>query len=347
MDTMKVAVFTGPGAIEIQTAPKPAPKPNQILMRIKACAICTWEQRVYSGIKKVEFPFVGGHEMTGVIEAIGSEIDPNCWKVGDTAAIGLMLACGSCHYCQIGEQGSCENFNHSKQLDGLPYHGMGGLSEYMLVRPEHLFKFNHISHEHATLTEPLSCVIHSTEMAQIKFSDTVLVIGCGIMGLFHTILSVKSGASVIACDLDDSRLKLASELGAHKVINSSNIDLDKQVRKLTNGRGADVIFDTTPISAVAKDALKSAGKLGKIVFYSSFYPDIPIDISPDWLHKNLIQLIGTANSNQTDFMKSAKMLSEGIVDAKPFISEVYPLDRVKEAFESAVKGDKFRVVVQL
>src|SRR5699024_9724602 len=114
----------------------------------------------------------------------------------------------------------------------------------------------------------------------------------------------------------------------------------------TRGIKAQVVFDTTPISAVAEDAVKSVANNGRLVLYSSFYPDTPISISPDWLHKSAAKLLGTANSNTADFTKATRLLSQGIIDVKPFVSEVYELKDYKQAFESAIKGDKFRVVIK-
>jgi len=83
-----------------------------------------------------------------------------------------------------------------------------------------------------------------------------------------------------------------------------------------------------------------------MVLYSSFYPDIPVSISPDWLHKSAAKLMGTANSNSVDFTKAARLLSQGIVDVKKLVSEVYDVEDYLAAFESAAKGDKFRVVIK-
>ncbi|MEW6696304.1 MAG: zinc-dependent alcohol dehydrogenase [Bacillota bacterium] len=346
-DKMKIAVFRDVRKIELEEADIPLPKGKQILVRLKACAICTWEQRVYTGVKKVEFPFIGGHEMVGEIVELGEGVDNKIWKKGDRVAIGVMLACGQCYYCQIGEHGCCENFNHSKHLDGLPYRGMGGLSQYMLVCQEDIFRIENVSDEEATITEPLSCVINSVETGDPRFGQNVLVIGCGIMGLLHVILAAKKGATVIACDVNEQRLELAKSMGARYTINPAKEDLSTTVKSLTHHRGADIVFDTTPIADLVKEAFKSVSMMGKIVLYSSFYPDVPIEFSPDWVHKKSIQILGTANSSRNDFIKAAKMISDGTVDMKPFVSEVYNFSEITEALESAAKADKFRVVVKL
>jgi len=347
MEQMRIAVFHDVCKIVVEKCPIPEVSAGQILMRVDVCALCTWEQRVYTGIKGVQYPFIGGHEMAGEIVALGEGADERSWSVGDQIVYGTNLACGSCYYCKIHEEQNCQYFDHHKHLKGLPYHGMGGLSQYLSIEPQHAFKFYRVTPHEASLSEPLSCVIHSSETARVEYGDFVVVIGCGIMGLLHCQLAAKSGAVVIASDPNEKRLKLANDMGAHYLHCPKEESLSDFVMELTNNFGAQVVFDTTPISQVAEDAVGLLAQLGRLVLYSSFYPDEPVSFSPDSLHKKGQIITGTANSNSRDFMKATRMISEGIIDVKPCISEIFPLEKVDQAFESAVQGDKFRVQIEL
>lgn len=344
--TMRTAVFTDVREIGLQECERPTARGNKVVVRVHACAICTWEQRVYTGVNKVEFPFIGGHEIAAEIAELGEDVNRAEWKIGDRVVVGATLPCRNCYYCKNGKEESCEHFNHSAHLAGLPYRGMGGLSEYLLVSPDCMFKYDRVSSEEAAIIEPLSCVIHSVEVADVQMGDTVLVIGSGIMGLLHTALCAKKGATVIVSDINEERLTLARQLGASFVIQPRKEDLAKRVAEITKGIKAQVIFDTTPIASVVEDAFQCIGNAGKIVLYSSIHPADPVLFNPNWVHGKSIQILGTANSNDRDFMRAAKMVSEGVIDMKPFISEVYPADAVKDAFASAAKADKFRVVVK-
>lgn len=345
-ETAKTLVFTGERQIELREYKIPKVSDDKVLIKVEACAICTWEQRVYTGVKKVEYPFIGGHEMVGRIVKMGKDVDQRQWKEGDFVAVGVTLPCKNCYQCKSGNEQNCEHFDHSKQQEGLPEKGMGGFSSHLLVKPENLFHISHVCAEEATITEPLSCVVHSVETAEIELGDTVVVIGCGIMGLLHTVLSVKRGACVIVSDTNEDRTNLALKLGASYAVNPEKENLLERVNEITDGIKAQAVFDTTPISAVAEDAVKVAANNGRVVLYSSFYPDTPISISPDWLHKSAVKLMGTANSNAADFTKAARLLSQKIVDVKPLISEVYEFKDYEKAFESAIMGDKFRVVLK-
>ena len=343
---MKTAVFYGIKDLKIEECDLPEVSENKILIKIEACAICTWEQRVYTGVKKVDYPFIGGHEIAAEIVALGSNIDKTKWQVGDKVVFGTNLACGECDFCKSGEEQNCLDFNHSKQLEGLPHKGMGGLSEYMLVESKHLFHYFGVTPEEAALTEPLSCVVHSCETADIQYGDLVVVIGCGIMGLLHVALAVKSGARVIACDLNSERLELAKKIGAHYIVDSSKEELSIKVKEISHNLGANVVFDTTPFHSVAEESIKLVSNTGKVILYSSFYPDEPVSFSPDKLHKGGYSIAGTANSNSRDFVRASKMISERVIDMRPFISEIVPFADVVAGFESAIKGDKYRVVVR-
>lgn len=345
-EKMKTAVFKGIKEIELQECERPVPIGNKVLVKIDATAICTWEQRVYTGVNKVEFPFIGGHEIAAHIVEMGDTVNLDEWHIGDKVVVGATLQCRNCYYCKTGNSQCCEHFNHSAHLEGLPHKGMGGLSEYMIVSPDCMFPYRNISPEEAAIIEPVSCVVHSVEIADIQLGDMVLVIGCGIMGLLHTILAARQGACVFASDINEERLEMAKTLGAKYTINPTKEELSQRVAELTNGRKAQVIFDTTPLPAVVGEAFKCVANGGKIVLYSSIHPAKPVPFDPNWVHGKSIQILGTANSNDRDFMRAAQMVSEGVIDLKPFVSEIYNADDVKEAFESAIKGDKFRVVVK-
>ena len=191
-NVMRTAVFTDVKKIELQECERPVPRGNKVLVKIDATAICTWEQRVYTGVNKVEFPFIGGHEIAAHIVEMGEEVNRQEWAVGDQVVVGATLQCRNCFYCKTGNSQSCDHFNHSVHLEGMPHKGMGGLSEYMLVSPDCMFKYDNVTPEEAAIIEPVSCVVHSVETADIQMGDTVLVIGCGIMGLLHVALACGS-----------------------------------------------------------------------------------------------------------------------------------------------------------
>lgn len=345
-DTMRTAVFTAVGQIGLQECARPVARGGKALVKIDATAICTWEQRVYTGVNKVEFPFIGGHEIAGHIVALGEDVNGEEWSVGDRVVVGATLQCKNCEACKTGNSQSCGRFNHSAHLEGMPYRGMGGLSEYMLAAPDCMFHYANVAPEEAAIIEPVSCVVHSVETADVQFGDTVLVMGCGIMGLLHVILASRRGARVIASDPNGERRKMALRMGASVAVDPASEDLPARTEEITSGDKASVVFDCTPIPSLVEDAFRCVKSAGKIILYSSVKPAEGVTFDPNWVHSKSIQILGTANSNERDFVRASRLVSGGVIDVKPFISEIYEAEDVARAFESAVKGDKFRVVVR-
>lgn len=348
MDTCKAAIFTEVEKLEVVDIKKPTPKANEVLVELKTCAICTWEQRVYKGINQVDFPFIGGHEEAGIITAVGSDIDPKLWNVGDRVVVGMLTSCGECENCRIGEEGSCQNFSYEKMVGGLDTRGMGGFSQYLAVPVSKLFKIaDKLSYEEAALTEPLSCVVHSVELANIQLGESVVVIGAGIMGAFHAILARNKGGRVIVVEPNQQRLELLKSLGFNELINPSQVNAVEEVLALTDNKGADVILNTVGVSKLAEESIEMSALYGRVVLYSSYHPDTPLSISPNKLHRRMTKLVGTANSNTHDFITAMKLLNEGIVDVKPFISGTYPLASIVEGMQAALTPDTYRIVVTM
>jgi L-iditol 2-dehydrogenase len=176
--------------------------------------------------------------------------------------------------------------------------------------------------------------------------NDVVIIGSGIMGAFHIQLARLKGARVIVCEVDKGRMEIARKMGAHIVIDSSKEDPAARIKELTENRGADVVFCTVAIPEVAAQSVAMAGKLGRVVFYSSFHPDKPIEINPNRVHSAETVITGSVNPTPADFLASSRLLSFKIVDPSLLISERIPLANLAVAFEKAIVPSTYRVVVQ-
>jgi len=344
-EKMKTVVICGVGQLAVEEYPVPACPADKILVRVEACAICTWEQRVYKGINKVEYPFIGGHEIAGRIAQIGAQVDGRIWHAGDKVVCGVITSCDNCPQCKAGDSQACMYFNHSKLQPGMPYHGMAGMSSYYLADPRKCFHYDGIPAVQAALTEPVTCVLHAVEAADIHFGDLVVVIGCGIMGQLNALLAARRGAMVVVSDTNPQRTDLALRLGAKYAINPAQEDLRERVAAISKGEMANVVIDTTPVVSVVTDAIGCLANCGKVVFYSSFHPAVPVPFDPNMVHGHNLQFIGSANSNERDFIRATRLLSEGVVDLAPFVSATYPVEQAQQAFDAACQGDKFRVVL--
>lgn len=344
MEKMKAAVITGKKKAEILEIKKPQPGKGEVLVNIKANALCTWEQRAFLGVIDMKLPFLGGHEISGVVEEIGEGIDEKEYKIGQKVAVRALYSCGSCYYCRQGEENLCigkPGKDPNKEI-----WGPGGLGEYLVATPRELFKLPDDLHfEYGAFTEPLACVVNSVERSKIELGNDVVIIGAGIMGLLHVMVSKLKGARTIVSEPDENRRKLAKEIGADITFDPTKEDLIEKVKSLTEGRGADVVFNTTAIAAVAGQAIKATGKSGRVIMYSSIHPDKPIEVSPNWIHSTQVEIIGAVSPTIESFQTSSILLSKKLINPEKLISAKYPLEEAQKAFEHAVRPDSYRIIV--
>ena len=344
---MRTVVSVAPHTIEIREVERPKPGKNQVLVEVKSCNICTWEQRVFAGEYPYMYPFNGGHEAAGVICELGEDVIPEAWPVGTKVAVRTLDSCGACYYCRHNAPNLCTHKlkkSNNVDIDGVKM--MGGLSEYVLADISGVyFLSDDIDFHTAIFAEPLACVLQSVMQANIEMGSDVVVIGGGIMGMLHLMCAKLRGARVILSEMDDTRRALALELGADEVINPREVDAVQAVKDLTEGRGADTVFNTTAIPAVAKQAVDMTGYMGTVVMYSSQHPAKDIEISPSWLHSSQAKITGTVSPSIVSFEQSVNMLKKNLIDTTKLFYGSFPIEKATEAFETAMRPDTYRCAI--
>ncbi|MBR5048530.1 MAG: zinc-binding dehydrogenase [Erysipelotrichaceae bacterium] len=340
-----VIALTAIGKVEIEEHPMFTCDPDKMIIKTDYCALCTYEQRVFSGVHKIDLPLIGGHEVSGTVVEVGKELQGKDFKVGDKVVVGVNISCGTCYYCQTGQSQSCPNFSNLIVQPGAPYPGTAALMEYQMQKAQNVFKYYDVTPQEACLIEPISCVLHSVESADPQFGYYAVIIGAGMMGQLHSQLARLKGCMTIVIDMNTERLKLASQLGATHVIDPTAEDALAKVMEYTHGRGADIVFDTTPAAEVAQDAMKYLAYCGKLVIYSGIYPNKKIEVDPHLIHKRSYQIIGSANSSQRDFVRSSSLLSHRLIEVRPFIEGVFEAKDAQKAFETA--PGRFRNLIHL
>ena len=342
---IKTIAVTGEKQTEIMNLTTPDLRNGEALIKVHAVALCTLEQRIFRGEVKMPLPCTGGHEVSGEIVALGDGVNKKMWAPGDRVAVRLLYNCGECYYCRTGHANLCERAQKKPVREGMLI-GPGGLCDYVIVNTGYLFKIpDTLSYEEASLTEPLACVVHSVTKANIQLGEDVVVIGGGIMGQYHVMLAKRRGARVIMSEVDESRRALARKLGADITFNPMEKDPVEYVKSLTEGRAADVVFNTTAIPSVVPQAIAMTGKAGRMIQYSSMHPDAPAPVSPQMLHGNEPILTGSISPDVHDFFTANRLLSGGIIDCKPLIAKKFPFEQAQQAFEAAIVPGTFRVII--
>ena len=343
-DSMRAVVITGPNKASLQEVGRMVPVPGEVLVRCHTAAICTAERRVFSGHMRY-YPMIGGHEFTGTVERVdGLEIDLD---PGDRVAIDASTRCGRCYYCVKGRNNQCvKMFEFRHDYD---YYQMGGgFGEYVALRPSQMIKLaDHVDLEEASVLEPLACCIHSLKRAQIRFGETVLVIGAGTMGGMHVMLAKLAGASVIVSDIDPVRLAQAGQLGADRTVNPETEDLVAVVKDLTAGRGADGVIVAASSRGAGEQGLRCVGRTGRLVFYASLHPSGMLDLDWNRVHYEEIVITGTEGHTDQDFHEAVALVSNGSVSVRPLISRVISLEELPAELGSRPAGETQRVVVRL
>ncbi|SCY05618.1 alcohol dehydrogenase catalytic domain-containing protein [Alkaliphilus peptidifermentans] len=343
MDKYKVSILTGVNETKIYELNKREPIGKEVLVKVDCCAICTLEQRVYDGVRKL-YPFAGGHEIAGTVEKLGEDVKNI--KIGDKVAVRTLNTCGECYYCRSGNENQCVVSYKSTIHEG--FLGPGGFAEYVMVNAKSIYKVaDDVDLKHAALTEPLACCIHSVNQADINLGDDVVVVGVGIMGALHIQLSKLKGARVIACEIDDSRLEVAKKMGADVVINSTDMNnVISEINKLTDNRGADVVFCTVPSTQVASDCIKITGKLGRAIMYTSFHPDNPVEVSVNHIHSSEMVITGAVSPKNVDFLTATKLISNKSIDLSHLITSTEKLCNIDEAYKKALSPTAYRIIVE-
>jgi L-iditol 2-dehydrogenase len=342
-DTYRRAVFVAPRKIRFDTLPIPKLGPRQALVKVKACALCTWEQRSYTGEESL-YPLSGGHEVAGELVKLGSKLFTEA-EVGDRVVAAALIRCGYCESCRRGMDNLCDNSRELFQDTGIA--GPGGLAEYMLLDDYQLYRAGQqVPFEQLCLAEPLACVIRSVRKAAVQPADRVVVMGAGIMGLLHLALAKRVGATVFVSEPDNQRSAFALEMGADAIIDPTKHSYAAQVVELTAGRGADVVFCAVSIGAAVEQAMESVAKGGRVHVYASIHPrGIRISVDPNLFHNREIVLTGTMSQDREEMRQAVQMISDRAIDLRPLISRQFPLSQLEEALQAAIRPDTYRVIV--
>ncbi len=350
--TMTVGVMTAPGAVELREVPVPGPGPGEVLIRIRATAICTWEQRTYGGGQANTFPFLGGHEIAGEVVALGPGVaaapagGPGAnasLAVGSRVAVGYP-SCGRCHWCLTGQDRACALHHAGAPRYGDAW-GPGGFAQYKTHPADGVAMIGEAGWDVACLTEPLACAVHAARLLGVQPSREAVVIGAGVMGLLNVVALKVHGARVIVTEVDGGRLELARRMGADEVVDGTSVDPVERVRDLTDGRGAEFVVAAAGGATANDQAIAMLAPRGRFVLFASTHPDPALELRPNAVHSRETGVIGAMAADKADFYVASRLVRFGLVDLLPLIQATYPLVRLREAMDLAIQPGAYRVIV--
>ena len=353
-----VARSTG-APVTVETIVVPDPGPGETVVRVQACGVCHTDLHYREGAINDEFPFLLGHEAAGIVESIGdgvTEVEP-----GDFVILNWRAVCGECRSCRRGRPWYCFNTHNATQkmtlTDGTvlsPALGIGAFAEKTLVAAGQATKVNPAAKpETAGL---LGCGVMAGLGAamltgNVQRGDTVAVFGCGGVGDAAIAGARLAGArTVIAVDLDDRKLAIATEFGATHTVNAGAGDPVEAVRALTDGFGADVCIEAVGRPEVMQQAFFARDLAGTLVQVGVPDPSMKIELP-------MIEFFGRGGTLKPswygdclpsrDFPVLIDLYLQGRLDLDRFVTETISLDDVEAAFHKMERGEVLRSVVTI
>lgn len=341
MERMLQAKLVDLQSIELEEVEIPEVRENEVLIKVKTCGICGSDIHAYKGEHPfVHPPIVLGHEFSGVISKIGSNVKN--FKEGDKVTVEPNLVCGRCYNCRKGRYNICTNL---KVIGCVGYNG--AFAEYIVVPSEKLIKLpDGLSFEEAALIEPTAVAVHAVRKTDQKLGQKVLVLGAGPIGLLVMQAAKLQGADqVIITDLLGYRLKKAEIFGADKVVNSSSENLVELTQEYYGQEGIDLIYDCVGIEETISQALQIVRKGSKIVIVGVPQGNIRTNLA--YIQDRELELTGSLMYVREDFTAALNLIEKEKIQVKPLITHRFKLKDLETAFKMLLeaKEEIFKVLV--
>lgn len=320
MTDMRAAVLYGAGDLRVETRAVPTPGPGEVLVRVTGCGVCGSDATEYArGPVLTHLPVVLGHEFTGMVEAVGADVD---LPLGAQVVCGAGISCGTCKPCRAGRTNLCRRYRTAGlQLDG-------GLAEFACVPAATLYDVTSwgLASDTLALAQPMAIAVHAVARSGLAAGDEAVVVGVGGIGAFLTYAAAAVGAHVLAVDRSDERLNLARAIGAERTLRAGESSVAEALAAA--GWEADVLFEVSG-SRSGWDAVVEAALPGAVLVPVGIQrEDVPAPLGSWTLREYTI--VGTvAHAMAVDIPRAVELLA-GRADWSDVADEVLPLDDVAE-----------------
>ena len=342
---MRALLLSAYKKLSVVDMPTPEIGDEDVLVRVRACGICGSDIHGYDGSTGRRIPpLVMGHEAAGVIERVGQGVEG--FTAGERVAFDSTVSCGRCDFCRRGRINLCDNRTVLGVSCG-DYRRHGAFAEYVAVPSRILYKLpDSLPFERAALLESVSIAVHAVGRHVPKPTDTVVVVGSGMIGvLIVQVLNDKGSRNIVAVDVDPQKLALAQRLGARHTLNPNERDVAAEVRAISGGKGADVSFEVVGVGDTVVSAIRSVRKGGTVVLVGNLSPKVDLPLQE--VVSREISVFGSCASSG-EIPECIDLVARGVVDVDPIISLKAPLDEGPELFARLYRGDKtlMKVIIQ-
>lgn len=290
---MKALMIEAEGRSALHDVAERTPGPGEVLVRVRHVGLCGSDLNTFRGLNPlVTLPRIPGHEIGGEIAALGPDL-PVGYSVGQRVVVLPYTSCGACSSCRKGRTNACRyNKTLGVQQDG-------GLAESIVLPYGKVIANDTLAARHLALVEPLSVGFHAVARGAVSAGDTVVVIGCGMIGMGAIVAAAARGARVIAIDVNADKAAYATRFGAAHAVDASTENVAERIKALTNDDGADVVIEAVGLPVTFTQAIDLAGFAGRVVYVG--YSKAPVTYETRFFNLKELDIMGSRNATMADF----------------------------------------------
>ena len=336
--TMRAGVYREKGIVRVEEVPVPEVADGEVLIKVAACGICGTD------IKKIFHAYVPppqilGHEVAGTVVAVGRGVAK--WKLGDRVMSFHHIPCGQCFYCERRLFSQCKQYKTTGLTGGFTPNG-GGFAEYVKAMPwvaERGFVAlpDNVSFEEATFIEPINTILKAVQKARVTAGESVLIAGCGPIGLQFLMVAKLEGAKLYTSDPMAVRRGKSLTLGALESFDPSDGKLVEQIKARTEGRGADAVLVAVAHPSVVVDALAAARPGGRVLLFAANDPVTRIEFPAAAVGIDEKEILGSYSAAVDIQEAGADLVLKKKLPVMDIVTHRFPLARIQEGLDLAVK----------
>lgn len=334
--------ISSPRVVDVTERDFPVFESDHVLIKVEYVGFCGSDLNTFLGRNLMAIsPVIPGHEIGGVVKKVGDAVPSGLFSAGMTVTVNPYTSCGKCSSCRKGRPNACE-FNET-----LGVQRNGAMCEYIAVPWNKVIPAPGISSRDCALIEPLSVGFHAVDRGAVTDIDTVMIIGCGMIGLGAVVRAAMRGATVIAADLDDEKLELARALGATHVVNTSHGNIHELLAEYTGGMGPDVVVEAVGSPVTYVMAVDEVAFAGRVVCIG--YSKNDVTFQTGLFVKKELDIRGSRNAMPSDFDAVIRYLRRGDCPVEKLISRIVTPECAGEALDewSRNPGKVFRILTRL
>lgn len=343
---MKAALMYGANDVRIELTEKPIVEEGGMLLKVIAVGLCGSDIRnLTTDSKNGKYPHIYGHETVGIVSMVGK--NNRKYKIGDRLYVYPCTPCLKCESCITGNTHICSNLKCYDQIQGsfaeflnIPEWGVKGPNIFKIPDEVDLFD--------VTLSEPLSSVYACQENINVSKGDTVVILGAGPIGCFHSEIAKMRGAStVIMCEINNERLHNSLNFGVDYIINGITKNPVDEVKRLTAYKGADIVICANPSAIAQQQSIYMCKPGGIISYFGGIERGKLVEIDTNYIHYNNQWIYGHYGANTDQIEKAFNLIVNKKINAKKYISKVISLENIMEGIELSKSGITIKIVIDM